>query len=107
MNWFRLEDVDAGSPQAACRLALELKRCATLSDVAQMAAFVSSDSSTRIQDVAKRMLDQTESDAVACAGVPAALTQKAFHYQKIAFDGGDPRMQRWLAQSSALHLSIC
>lgn len=96
---------ERGSTRAACRLAIELKRCETVERVTELASFVTEVRGAAGQDAARRMLDETETAAAACAGVTQAQRARAFRYQQIAFDGGGAALQRWFVESPALEFT--
>jgi len=104
-----LQRASAGDTTAACRLSLDLSRCANLKNslaaVEHMTAAMADKHSTTsgpVIDVAASVLNQADDLASMCANVTEAMLDQAYAMQVMAATAGDRRYRQWLASNPAL-----
>ena len=95
----------AGSPQAACRIAIDAWRCSTIQVNENMAEILAGVQGLPVsaggKSISEALLDQAETDTALCAGV-ARENASAYRFQQIAADRGGQAYQRWLLLAPAL-----
>lgn len=96
---------EAGSAQAACRLAVELERCRRVNSNLEMAQLLTSPGpqrTARNAEIAGDLLARAEASVDRCRGATPRDFLRIYRYQAIAFDSGRLDMRRRLVRSPGL-----
>ena len=93
-----------GDRAAACRLALDIKRCNSRSDILSVAEDLARFPSPPgvASSLPEQLIEQTDADNKFCTGVAAKELDSGYLYQTIAANSGDKNMIRWLIYSPAM-----
>lgn len=92
----------SGSPNAACRLARDINRCARIEDSLELAENLApaASASPQLAAISKELLEQTEGNAEGC-DIPSGRID-AYRFQQAAADAGIAKYQRWLVIAPSL-----